>query len=322
MRNGRRCCATRRCSRPTSAPISKPRTAIPMSCSDRPRPCRSRWSPRCADASRRTIRACRRPTGPTPTRGSIARAASTSRSAGCRRGGGDFHTILDGDALAKAVRVLQVRRHAPFARPPAGGLERRPARLGVFHDPGARLGNGPGPSRRGRAGERRRRLGQRLVVLPLCREGRQPPAAESLPPPSRHAAVRRRAGLRGEGQRLVHLDRRERQRPLLRHRRRRSRHVRAAAGRSFRSGRHTAPDRTARKGRALQRRRPRRRAVHPDQRRRCDRLPHRHRAARHAGPRALARAHPASARRLCAEHPALRQSSGAARAGQRPARRS
>ena len=54
----------------------------------------------------------------------------------------------------------------------------------------------------------------------------------------------------------------------------------------------------AREGRALQRRRSRRRAVHPHQRRRRDRLPHRHGAARHAGPRALARADRAPAGRL------------------------
>ena len=50
--------------------------------------------------------------------------------------------------------------------------------------------------------------------------------------------------------------------------------------------RHAAPGGAARDRRALQRRRSRRRALHPHQPGRRDRLPHRHRAAGDAGPRA------------------------------------
>ena len=83
------------------------------------------------------------------------------------------------------------------------------------------------------ADRRQRRLGPRFDVLLLCPARRQPPAAEGLPPSARHAAERRRPGLRGEGHRLVHPYRGKRQRPLLHHRRRRPRHLRAAADRSF-----------------------------------------------------------------------------------------
>jgi len=43
--------------------------------------------------------------------------------------------------------IFRFWRDAPFARPSPGGLERRPARLGILHHPGARLAE-----RRGSAG--------------------------------------------------------------------------------------------------------------------------------------------------------------------------
>ena len=84
MPNGRRCCATPRCWIPISATTSKPRTTTPRACSATPPPCRRRWSRKCAAASRKTIPACRRRTGPTPICANSARAASTRCSAACR----------------------------------------------------------------------------------------------------------------------------------------------------------------------------------------------------------------------------------------------
>ena len=120
------------------------------------------------------------------------------------RDGGDVQILLDGDALAKDVGLLQVRRPPAFARPPARSLERRPARLGVLHHPRARLGHRRGSCRHLEQTGGSVVWGARFDVLLLRRARREPPAAAGLPPPARHAAERRRAGLRGEGRRLVH----------------------------------------------------------------------------------------------------------------------
>ena len=88
------------------------------------------------------------------------------------------------------------------------------------------------------------------------------------------------------------------QRKVLRDRRRRPRNIRAAADRSGQSRCAAAPGRGARGRRAVFARRPRRRAVHPHQCRRRDRLQDRHRAARLARACELARLHPASPGRL------------------------
>ena len=104
----------------------------------------------------------------------------------------------------QGIRLFQVRRHAPLARSSARGLERRPARLGVFHPARPSLGHRRGPARPSRRDQRRRRLGTRLLVLLLRQSRREPPSAESLPAPARHDADRGCAGVRGRGRGLVH----------------------------------------------------------------------------------------------------------------------
>ena len=143
-----------------------------------------------------------------------------------------------------------------------------------------------GSARHHRADQRQRRLGPRFDVLLLRPARRQSSAIAGLPPSAGHGAERRRAGLRGEGQRLVHARRGKRERPLLHRRHRQPGDLRALADRSRRCRRHAAPGGGARDRRALQRLRSRRRALHPHQPGRRDRFPHRHRAAGHAGPRA------------------------------------
>ena len=68
-----------------------------------------------------------------------ARAASTNCSAACRATAArprSFSTAT----RSRPTRILQVRRRAAFAGPPASGLERRHQGLGIFFDSRARLG--------------------------------------------------------------------------------------------------------------------------------------------------------------------------------------
>ena len=104
------------------------------------RRCRRRWSPRCAAASRRTIRACRSRTGRSPISGSIRQGGQHELIGRTPRDGGDVQIILDGDALAKASDYFNFGGTPAFARPSARSLERRPARLGILHHPRAQLG--------------------------------------------------------------------------------------------------------------------------------------------------------------------------------------
>ena len=115
MPTGRRCCAIPRCWTRISANISKPRTTTPRACSATPPACRRRWSRKCAGASRKTIPACPRRTGPTPICASSARAASTRCSAACRADGGEAAIILDGDKLAADHTYFRFggARHSP-----------------------------------------------------------------------------------------------------------------------------------------------------------------------------------------------------------------
>ena len=48
--------------------------------------------------------------------------------------------LLDGDELAKGIGLFRFRRHAALAGPSARSVERRPARLGILHDPRAQAG--------------------------------------------------------------------------------------------------------------------------------------------------------------------------------------
>ena len=185
---------------PTSAPTSRPRTATPRRSSGRRRRCRRRWSPRCAGASRRTIRACRSRTVRSPISGSIARAAQHELIGRTPRDGGDCPDRPRRRRAGQGVGLLQFRRHAAFAGPSPRSLERRPARLGVLHHPRAQLADRRGPARHRRADQRQRRVGPRFDVLLLCPRRRESPAAAGLPPSPGHGAERRRAGLRGEGQ--------------------------------------------------------------------------------------------------------------------------
>ena len=236
------------------------------------------------------------------------------------RDGGEVQTVLDGDALAKDVGLLQVRRPAAFARPPARGLERRPARIGILHHPGTTLGNGEDLPDVLDASRRQRRLGPRFDVLLLCPGRRQSSAAASS---SGIVWARRRADdvlvyeEKDTGW-FTHIEESASGRFCIisggDHDTSEQRLIDLA-----RSGRGTAPDRAAREGRALRRRRPRRRTFHPHQRRRRHRLPHRHRAARLAGARALARADRASAGHLYPRHRTVCRSSGPAGACERPA---
>ncbi len=92
----------------------------------------------------------------------------------CRqpRDGGDVHVGLDGDELAKAHDYFKFGGRAPFPRPQAHGLERRRQGLGIFRDPGARVGVGRGP-RRCRGGDRRRRGLERRLCELLLRQARR-----------------------------------------------------------------------------------------------------------------------------------------------------
>ena len=75
---------SRRSSTPISGSIWKPKTTTPRACSATPRRCRRSWSQRCAGGSRKTIPACRRRMARSPICASSARAASTRCSAAPR----------------------------------------------------------------------------------------------------------------------------------------------------------------------------------------------------------------------------------------------
>ena len=197
-------------------------------------------------------------------------------------------------------RLLQVRRPPAFARPSARSLERRPARLGVLHHPrpalatAARICRTPSTQTGGSVVWGRDstfffyvRLDDNHRPLQVFRHRLGTPQSDDVLVYEETDAgwfthIEESASGRfcviagGDHETSEQLAARSRRMPR----------------------RDAAPGRAARERRALQRRRSRRRAVHPHQRRRRDRLPHRHRAARDAGPRALARADPASAGRL------------------------
>ena len=78
------------------------------------------------------------------------------------RDGGDFQTILDGDALAKASDYFKFGGTPPFARPSARSLERRPARLGILHHPRAALGHRRGSARHVDPDRRQRGVGRAI----------------------------------------------------------------------------------------------------------------------------------------------------------------
>ena len=150
------------------------------------------------------------------------------------RAGGDVQLVLDGDALAKTSDYFKFggTRHSPDHRLEAWSADLRGSEYFTIRV--RRWDTRRGPARHPDADRRQRRLGPRLDVLLLYPGRRQPPPAEGLPAPAGHRPGRRRPRLRGEGHRLVHAHRGKRQRPLLHHRRRRSRHVRATPDRSFR----------------------------------------------------------------------------------------
>ena len=123
----------------TSVTISKPKTPTPKACSATPRRCRSGWSRKCAGGSRKTIPACPRPTAPMPICANSARAVSMKCSAAPRATAARPRSCSMATNL-RQPRIFQVRRRAAFARSPAGSLERGHQGLGIFLDPGARLG--------------------------------------------------------------------------------------------------------------------------------------------------------------------------------------
>ena len=156
------------CSIPTSGPIWRPRTATPRRSSGRRRRCRRRWSPRCAGASRRTMSGVPSPTGPfaylwkyreggqheligrTPRDGGERpRSCSTATHWPRRR--------TTSSSAARAIRRTTASKPgaptcAARSISPSGCATGRPARTC--------------PTRR--ADQRRRRVGRRFDVLPLC----------------------------------------------------------------------------------------------------------------------------------------------------------
>ena len=84
----------------------------------RPARCRSSSSPRCAAASRRTIPACRCRTAHSPTAWKYREGGQHEQVGRLPRDGGEFQTLLDGDALAKASDYFKFggRRHSPDHR--------------------------------------------------------------------------------------------------------------------------------------------------------------------------------------------------------------
>ena len=300
----------------------RPRTATPRRFSGRRRRCRRRWSPRCAGASRRTILACRSRTGRSPISGSIAEGGQHELIGRTPRDGGDVRDHPRRRRAGQGVGLFQFRRHAAFARPSASkpGAPTCAARSisPSACDAGTAARTCPTSSSRPAAASSGVAISTFFFYV---RARREPPAAAGLPPSAGHGAERRRPRLRGKGQRLVHAHRGERKRPLR---------VIATGNQETserwlidlsRAGRHAAPRwRRARHGVRYTRLRSRRRALHPHQRRRCDRLPHRHGAAGDARTRS-------HWRELIPHRPgiyiigagALRRPPGAAGAGERAA---
>ena len=270
---------------PTSAPISRRRTATPRRSSGRPQALQKTLVAEMRGRIKEDDSGVPQPDGPFAYLWKYRQGGQHELIGRTPRDGGDARIILDGDALAKASDVLQFRRHAAI----------RPT---IASKPGAPTcaarSTSPSACEAGRRGEDLpdivEQTGGSVVwgrdstffLYVRLDENHRPLQV------FRHRlgtrAERRRAGLRGEGQRLVHAHRGKRERPLLHRRHRQPGDLRALADRPVASRRHAAPGGGARDRRALQRLRSRRRALHPHQRRRRDRLPHRHRAAGDAGP--------------------------------------
>ena len=136
------------------------------------------------------------------------------------RDGGDARIILDGDALAKATEYFNFgeTQHSPDHRLEAWSADLRGSEYFTIRVRSWQSGEDLPDIVEQTGGNVV--WGRDIDVLPLCPPRREPPAAAGLPPSPGHGAERRRAGLRGKGQRLVHARRGKRERPL-RHRRHR-----------------------------------------------------------------------------------------------------
>ena len=289
---------SRRCSTRISGTISRPRTTTPRACSATPRRCRRSWSRRCAGGSRRTIPACPRRTARSPISGSSARAASTKCSAARRA------TAARSRSCSTAMRWPQgpntsssaAARHSPDHRLQAWSADTK--RLGIFLHPRARLGR-PARTCDDLVEETDGGVvwGTDCNELLLRQARRQPPA-------------RCRSGVIGSARTqaddiLVYEEKDSGWFTHL-HESSRGRFCVIAGGDHETSEQRLIdladPDAPPRlvaareEGVQYSRRRPRRRAVHPHQRRRRHRLQGRHRAARLARARQLARPDPASRR--------------------------
>ena len=111
------------------------------------------------------------------------------------RDGGDARIVLDGDALANGEDLFQIRRRAPFARPRAAGVERRPQRIGIFHAAGARLGQRRGSAGQSSSDRRRRGVGAGSAQLLLRQTRRQSSPDAGVAAHARHRAKPRYADL-------------------------------------------------------------------------------------------------------------------------------
>ena len=154
----------------------------------RPTRCRSSWSPRCAAASRRTIPACRCRTGRSPIPGSIREGGQHEQIGRTPRDGGDFQTVLDGDALAKASDYFKFggRRHSPDHRLEAWSADLRGSEYFTIRvrrwDTGEDL-----PDTSTQTGGSVV-WGRDSTFFFYVQRRRESPAAEGLPPSPGHAA--------------------------------------------------------------------------------------------------------------------------------------
>ena len=205
-RTGRRCCATRRCSQPDiRAYLEAENRYAEAILAPTDGAAEDAGRARCAAASRRTIPACRCRTGRSPICWKYREGGQHELIGRPPRDGGDFQTILDGDALAKASDYFKFggRRHSPDHRLEAWSADLRGSEYFTIRvrrwDTGEDLPDTTDPDRRqrgvGRAIRRSSSMSGSTTIIGRCKVFRH-----RLGTPQ----SRRRAGLRGEGRRLVH----------------------------------------------------------------------------------------------------------------------
>ena len=195
------------------------------------------------------------------------------------RDGGEVQVLLDGDAMAKGLPYFDFggTRHSPDHRLEAWSADVRGSEFFTIRVRDWQTGADLPDVIEQTSGSVVWGRDSTLLLLRPAR--RQSSAAAHLSPSAGHAAERGRAGLRRAGQRLVRARRGKRVGPLLHRRHRQPGDLRALADRPQPRRRRAAPGGGARDRRALQRLRPRGRALHPDQPGRCHRLSHRRGAA-------------------------------------------